>query len=206
MRFYRKQIMLLLSILFSLASFTATAQNTDINILREINQGGNTNAISFTQIVSDTTSLIVFGTLFLLLCIGLIKKNIQLRDHSLLFIISVSIADGFSSLTKIIVQRQRPFDAYFDIIKYGDGGSYSFPSGHTTEAFAFATALALTYRKWYITVPAYLWAALVGFSRMHLGTHYPSDVLAGMVIGAGSSWLCYQAGKSYWKRKKPTLL
>ena len=205
MNLNRNQIILFLSSLFALFITATFAQNTDINLLREINQSGNNRSINFTQVVSDSTSVIVFSTMLILLGLSFFKRNRSLRDQSFLLIVSVLVADGLSSLIKIIVQRQRPFETYLDIIKYGDGGSFSFPSGHTTEAFAFATAISLAYRKWYIVVPAYLWACLVGFSRIHLGTHYPSDVVAGILVGTGCSFLCFKTVQWYQKRKKSFL-
>lgn len=57
----------------------------------------------------------------------------------------------------------------------------SFPSGHTTRIFALATGIALLWRG--VAVPAYLLAVLVGVSRVFALMHYPSDVLAGAVLG-----------------------
>ncbi len=59
--------------------------------------------------------------------------------------------------------------------------SWSFPSGHTSSSFAFATAVAANNKK--IGVAAYVLAALIGFSRIYLGVHYFTDVLAGAVLG-----------------------
>jgi membrane-associated phospholipid phosphatase len=61
----------------------------------------------------------------------------------------------------------------------------SFPSQHTSFAFATATALSLQYRKWWVVVPAYTWAAMVGYSRLYLGQHYPSDVDRRRCFGNG---------------------
>ena len=77
-------------------------------------------------------------------------------------------------------------------LKETNGRSPSFPSGHTSGAFSFATSLTIACPKWYIAGPAYIWAGAVGYSRMDLGVHYPSDVLAGAIIGVGSAYLCYK--------------
>jgi undecaprenyl-diphosphatase len=58
----------------------------------------------------------------------------------------------------------------------------SYPSGHASLAFAFAAAIGLSYRRW--LWPALLLAGLIALSRVYLGVHYPSDVLAGAVLGA----------------------
>jgi len=59
--------------------------------------------------------------------------------------------------------------------------SWSFPSGHTSSSFAFATAVFANNKKW--GIGAYVLAALIGFSRIYLGVHYCTDVLAGAVLG-----------------------
>ena len=59
--------------------------------------------------------------------------------------------------------------------------SWSFPSGHTSSSFAFATAVFSNNKKWGIA--AYVLAAVIGFSRIYLGVHYFTDVLAGAVLG-----------------------
>jgi undecaprenyl-diphosphatase len=69
--------------------------------------------------------------------------------------------------------------------------------------------LALRYRKWYVIAPAYVFASSVGWARMYQGVHYPSDVVAGALVGAASAWLGYKAQK--WiagkkdQKKKVTL-
>lgn len=101
---------------------------------------------------------------------------------------------------KYAVNRKRPFDQYpTDIVKRTDASGFSFPSGHTSTAFATATALTLSTKKWYVAVPSYAYACAVGYSRMRLGVHFPTDVLGGMILGIGSSLLVFQIDK--WIQK-----
>ena len=76
------------------------------------------------------------------------------------------------------------------------------PSGHTSTAFATATSLSLAYPKWYVVAPSFIWAGTIGYSRMHLGVHYPSDVVVGALVGSGSAFLCYKANQWINKKRK----
>lgn len=62
-------------------------------------------------------------------------------------------------------------------------GSYSFPSGHTASSFTAATAIFLTHRR--AGVAAYILAILIAFSRLYCYVHFPTDVLAGVLLGVG---------------------
>lgn len=66
-----------------------------------------------------------------------------------------------------------------------EGAFESFPSGHASLSVALATSWSLSHPQWYVIAPSAVWAAAVTVSRLHLGVHYPSDVLAGAVLGAG---------------------
>ncbi len=101
---------------------------------------------------------------------------------------------------KWTVQRPRPYLAYPDALHpVRTTIGYSFPSGHTSLTFATATSLCLCYPEWYVIAPSVIWAAGVGFSRLYLGVHYPSDVLTGALIGAASAVLVYKFSKNWWQ-------
>lgn len=90
-----------------------------------------------------------------------------------------TVSGILTDLIKLIVARPRPISL----------AAGSFPSGHTSDAFALATVLAAFYpgTAWIY----WLLAAMVGLSRIALGAHYPLDVVAGAAIGFGVShiWL-----------------
>lgn len=65
--------------------------------------------------------------------------------------------------------------------------TFSFPSGHSTAAFLFAALIVASFPLW--TSAVYLWALLVGVSRVALGVHFPSDVLAGALLGTGIAFV-----------------
>ncbi len=94
-------------------------------------------------------------------------------------------------IIKNVVARARPFDTYSDIIPLiAKPTDYSFASGHTTCSFAAAGVLCRFLNKPLAAVTV-IYAALVAFSRLYLGVHYPSDVLVGFIIGFCGSLLIY---------------
>jgi len=184
---FRKMILLLLLIPVSLYS-----QNLDIDLLRQINTSEVLPSDPFFQFTSDSYTAIVIAVPLSVGIAGLIRQDEDMCMKAIEIGVSSAVNAGFAHLLKYAVNRPRPYVTYPDIMKKSDGGSGSFPSGHTSAAFATATSLSLSYPKWYVIIPSYLWAGTVGYSRMYLGVHYPSDVLAGAVLGAGSAWLTYK--------------
>lgn len=84
------------------------------------------------------------------------------------------------------VKRNRPFIALSDVNrKIMPPDEYSFPSGHTAAAFIMANLIS--HFVPYATAPIYMWAAIVGVSRIYLGVHFPTDVIAGICLGLASS-------------------
>jgi undecaprenyl-diphosphatase len=84
-------------------------------------------------------------------------------------------------LLKKLVARPRPFQIRDVGIIVNPPTGYSFPSGHTFSAFVGATVLSVQLKGWWRL--AYLYAILVGLSRLYLYVHFPTDVVAGAVLG-----------------------
>jgi membrane-associated phospholipid phosphatase len=179
------------------------SQNIDIELLRMINSPETLPSDNFFRFVSNSEIYIALGVPSGMAVSGLLKDNDELVRNACVTFASAAIASGITTVLKYSVNRDRPFVTYPDIMKKSDAGSPSFPSGHTSSAFSLATSLSLQYPKWYIIVPSYVWAGSVGFSRMDLGVHYPSDVLAGAVIGAGSAWLTFYVNKKLIIKSHP---
>lgn len=183
-----------------LLNFSLFAQNIDIEILQNINQDRNQNLDKAFNGVSKSVYPLSVALPISLLGTGLIKKDKNLQRQGLTSLASLAISMGTTYTLKKIINRDRPYITYPAIQPYYLDDDSAFPSGHTTAAFTTATTLSLTFKKWYVVVPAYTWAGAVAYSRLHLGVHYPSDVLAGAAIGAGSAWLCYKANR--WLQRK----
>ena len=92
-----------------------------------------------------------------------------------------------NTLIKDLVALPRPF-VYADIANLRAPGEFSFPSGHAQQAVVFWGLLALHFKKRWFAVVATLSIFLIGFSRVYLGAHFPSDVLAGWTLGAAIAW------------------
>ncbi|MEK6569437.1 MAG: phosphatase PAP2 family protein [candidate division NC10 bacterium] len=96
----------------------------------------------------------------------------------------VLLADGTTQIFKDLVQRIRPCHVFQQVqLLHGAvcTDSFSFPSNHASNTFALAAFISYNYRK--LAIPSFLIAILVGYSRIYLTAHYPTDVLAGAAWG-----------------------
>jgi membrane-associated phospholipid phosphatase len=191
-------------LLFVLISFDGYAQNADINILRSINLNRNENLDGTMKFISKTEYVVGTFTPIAVCATALAKKDFKLLQKGVNMSFAVVLNTGSTYILKRIVNRDRPAQTYPDIIAMENERFHSFPSGHTSNAFVTATSLSLNFKKWYVILPTYAWATAVGYSRMHMGVHYPSDVFAGAIVGAGSALITYKANqwiKSYYEKK-----
>lgn len=173
-------------LLFSIQSF---GQNKDIEILRSVNIHRNQNFDSFFKVVTDSDAPISILAPAAAFAVGVITKDSITKKKGIMIGGSLFISTAIMTSMKYSIRRDRPFITYPEIERLASAGSPSFPSGHTSMAFSTATSLSIAFPKWYVIAPSFIWAGAVGYSRMHLGVHYPSDVLVGALIGAGSAWL-----------------
>lgn len=184
--------------LFVVLSLTLSAQNLDLKILKSLNKNEypvwDNIMWGFSASVYPAMPLTVAG----IWTHGQIRKDPVLTRSAYKSAFCIGFATLTSTAIKFSVNRKRPKAKYpNDIIERDRSGKYSFPSGHTTAAFATATALSFSYNyRWQVAIPAYTYAAIVGYSRMRLGMHFGTDVLGGIVVGIGAGILTWKLDKA----------
>ena len=104
------------------------------------------------------------------------------QDFLLLFVCAFALERSLYYVLKNTLKRQRPPEViphFTSIVKASD--QFSFPSGHTMAAFLLAALSTMTLGS--SAAILYVWATAVGISRVVLGVHFPTDILAGAIIG-----------------------
>lgn len=142
----------------------------------------------------------------ILLTIGMATKNRSLQKLAILGIIALLITSIIVLIIKISVAEPRPFITLKNVhLLVVEKDPYSFPSGHTTNAFALATAFGLNWKiQFFKKNIKLIWfliplAAIIGFSRIYIGVHYPFDVLFGAIIGIIIGLIVTKIGNTYLK-------
>ncbi len=181
-------------------------QNWDINLLKQINPS-NPNSSTWKNISSTSEPLCVAAPIGMF-AVSLINHDQNLKKYSFQLAESIVITAAISEVMKVTINRDRPFVKYpLDVFPNQiDETGKSMPSAHTALAFTTATSIYLAYPKWYVALPAFTWATAVGYSRLYLGQHYPSDVIIGAIVGGGSAYLTNWLNKKFIEKKKTKMV
>lgn len=114
--------------------------------------------------------------------------------------LAVGAANLLSHVLKRVIERPRPDASTHLVVET----NYSMPSGHAVGAAAFAMVMTLMIRRWWVFF-VWLVALLISASRLYVGVHWPSDLLAGWVIGAVTVLVAHRvyAGVTSWNHRRP---
>src|SRR5512140_178859 len=145
----------LILILFSVISSQLFCQNPDIQILRAINSPEDLPSDDFFRFISDSEPYVIFAVPAGMATAGYFRHNNTLVRNACTDLAALAISGGITMILKYSINRDRPFVTYPDITKKSAAGSPSFPSGHTSSAFATATSMSLAYPKWYVIAPSF---------------------------------------------------
>lgn len=156
----------------------------DNNILRFIENNMHSYIMDKTMIFF--TELGNMGIIWIVISILLmLNKKYRIIGIATLAAVALGALLG-EGIIKHIIERPRPFvkSSYINLL-ISKPMSSSFPSGHTTAAFSASGILSSYFRKYSIEI--FLLAFVIAFSRLYLYVHYPTDVLAGIILGIISS-------------------
>jgi len=131
------------------------------------------------------------------------NKSMPLRNFVLGAAAGFLVAFILCEICKIAVGRQRPLTGNGFAPFSFTNANHSFPSGHTTRILSSALPIAHRYGNILLALTLGCLIALVGFSRVYLSWHYPSDILGGLIMGSIGGYVAWRVSRSSWLLKNP---
>ncbi len=152
----------------------------DVQIFTAINSANSPMLDFFFSNISHLGSIFLWG---FFLAVLFFRKD---KNFFFELAAAIIISAGISGFLKLAFVRPRPFDSLQNVHLLDAKPDPSFPSNHASNAFAGAGILSKYYKKFILGF--YILAFLVAISRIYVGAHYPSDVIAGAALGYFASW------------------
>ena len=176
-------------------------QNIDISIIEKVYRfQHNLNSEWFNKVMIFFTILGDNGIIWIAIALTLFL-NRKYRKIGLFSIISLIIcALLVNVILKPLIHRPRPFSELADItLLIKAPKDYSFPSGHTAASFVMVYIFFRHIKKYFI--PVFITGILITFSRMYLSVHFPSDIIAGIIIGIFSGYAGEKLTDGFYRKK-----
>jgi undecaprenyl-diphosphatase len=173
-------------------------QQWDEQIVLAVNALHTPNVDAAMLLMTQTT----FWTPLFLLIIYQLFKKFSTRDAWFMLVgvaVAILVSDQTTSgLMKPFFERLRPthqpgLSEHLHVVKNYRGGLYGFASSHAANSFALACVLfALVRTRIRGIMWLFLWATFMSFSRLYLGVHYLTDLIAGAIVGLVAGWIGYR--------------
>jgi undecaprenyl-diphosphatase len=150
------------------------------------------------QVMWLISSIPIWIPLYMAIIVALgLKYKRKILILLLIIILAVTLSDQISVAFKKGFHRLRPchepaLNGLVHIVKGKCGGQFGFISSHASNVFNAALLSLLLLRRRWFTYSILIWAAIVSYSRIYLGVHYPGDVICGSILGACIGWSIYR--------------
>jgi undecaprenyl-diphosphatase len=183
--------------LFFTSPLLGQHSDLDTRLFRAINNAQNPDRNGFFEYL-DQSAYPSFGAIPLgFIAVGAAADNHSAVRTGIMSAAGQALTLGATFAIKEIVARPRPFETLEGVqVKHQwSAVGHSFPSGHSSQAFVIATVISLSYHDPAVTIPLFLWAGAIGYGRVYLGVHYPTDVLGGMIIGVAGGFAAWSLRK-----------
>lgn len=143
----------------------------------------------FLNALFEGITIIGEETIMILIVVTLWYAVNKLWAQKILFVTASSLS--INVIIKNFTMIPRPFAKGISCVRPDSATGYSFPSGHTQMFSTWSTLFAIKYKKPWLSILTGVLIFLVGFSRLYLGAHYPSDVVVAIILGVGLSFFGY---------------